>query len=141
MRFGIRAENERGVVRDVQPLVRVRDPGIGALGAAHEVTELRTCRGPQPKRTVDVEPGPVVGARVGDLVEVVEGARVHLARLRADDGRPVARGQRITKDRNVQPALRVGADRLGLAEPEEPQSPVDRDVALLAGEHANGRAA
>ena len=57
---------------------------------------------PEPERAVDVEPGPVLAGRGGDRAQVVAGSGVHVARLRADDGRPSG------------PAASVAAERLGI---------------------------
>ena len=69
MRFRIGAEDECRVVGNVQPLVRVRDPGVRPLDAAQERPELRAGGGPEPERTVDVQPGAVLRRQVGDLAE------------------------------------------------------------------------
>jgi hypothetical protein len=65
--------------------VRVGDPRVRALGTPDEVAERRARRRPEPECAVDVEPGTVGLCRVRDRLEVVEGAGVHLAGLRADD--------------------------------------------------------
>ena len=72
----------------------------------------------------------MLGGSVGDLVERVERARVHLADLGADDRRRRRPSQRFAQRTRIHPTLRVGGDRLGCAEPEQAEGAVDRDVAL-----------
>jgi hypothetical protein len=99
--------------------VRVGDPRLRALGAADEVAELRARHGPEPERSVDVQPGAVRFGRAGDCVEVVEGAGVHLAGLGADDRRRVAGCERPAERFRVQPSLRIRWDDLRRAEAEQ----------------------
>ena len=139
MCFRIGAEDERRVVGDVQPLVGVRDPGIRPLDAVDEMTKTRARTRPETESTVDVQPRTVRSNRIGDLVEGIECSGVHLARLRADDRRPVSFRQRRTQSLGVQPSLPVGGHDLGQAEAEQAERTVDRDVALRADEHANAR--
>src|ERR1700751_6366427 len=93
--MGVRmsTEGEARVVRDVQPLVAVDGPGVGALRTAGEVAEPGARRRPEAERTVEMEPRTRFRGRVGDRVEIVEGAGIHLACLAADDRRPVAEPQ------------------------------------------------
>ena len=107
VRVGVRAEGDAAVVRDVEPLVGVGRPRVGPLRPGDEMAERRAGRGPQPERTVDVEPGARALDRVRDRDEVVEHASVHLARLRADDRRPLGGGERAAerlRDRAGRPA-------------------------------------
>ena len=48
--------DEPAVVADVQPLVGIGRPGVGAFDAVHEVLQPGRDGGPQPERAVDVEP-------------------------------------------------------------------------------------
>jgi hypothetical protein len=70
--------------------VGVGDPRIGSLGAANEVPQPRACCGPEAEGPIDVQPGTVLGCCVSNLVERIEGAGVHVARLRTHDRRPVS---------------------------------------------------
>ena len=87
MRVGVRDEGQARVVGDVEPLVRVGGPRVGASDAGDEVSQRRRGRRPQAEGAVDVDPGAVLGRRVAHLVERVEGAAVDLAGLRAHDRR------------------------------------------------------
>jgi hypothetical protein len=78
---------------------------------------------------------------VGDCREVVDRACVHLAGLCAHDRGLLARFERRAERLGVEATLRVRSDRLGRAEPEQPQRAVDRDVALLAAADAHTRCA
>ena len=134
-------EREPAVVGDVEPLVRVRRPGVRLLRARREVSELRGGAGPEPERAVDVQPGPCVRTERGDLLERVEGTGVHLACLGTDDGRTARAAKCLVQRGNLHAALPVDleADRASVPEPEQPERPVDRDVALSAGEDRDGR--
>ena len=55
-------ESETGVVRHVQPFVRVRRPRVGARHALHVMAQGATGACPQSERAVHVEPGPMVAA-------------------------------------------------------------------------------
>jgi hypothetical protein len=79
--------------------------------------------------------------RVGDLVEWIERAGVHLSRLRADDRRSFASTQRFAQGSGAHPSLVVRRDDVGRAEPEQAQSAIDSHVPLSADEHANARTA
>ena len=111
----MRAKGQPGVVGDVQPLVRVGRPRVGALDAGDEVAEPRRDGRPEPERTIDVQPGSRALDGVGDLQERIERARVHVPGLRADDRRPVRVRQRSTERRCVHPASarRPGSLRSG----------------------------
>ena len=85
VRRGILAESQPAVVRHVEPLVRVRRPGVGPLDAGDEVPELGRRRRPEPERAVHVHPGAGTTERVHDLADGIDAARVHLADLRAHD--------------------------------------------------------
>ena len=87
----MRGEHEAGVVRHVQPLVRVGRPRVGALDALHVMPQRAAGGGPQPERAVHVEPGLMPAGEIGDRVERIERAGVHVAGLRADDRRTTAR--------------------------------------------------
>ena len=121
--------------------MRVGDPGVGELDAAQQVAEPCACRRPQPEGAVHVQPRAVLRGGRCDLFERVEGAGVDLARLRADDRRRVVRLQRVAEGTCIHPSLVVGGDRRRSAEPEQAERAVDRDVPLVAHEHAHARAA
>ena len=84
-----RDDGQPAVVGHVEPLVRVGRPGVGVLDAGDEVgaTGRRGC--PEPERAVDVHPRTGLLGQRDRPGEEVAGAGVHVARLEADDGRPV----------------------------------------------------
>ena len=137
VRRRVRAEGDAAVVGDVQPLVRVGRPRVRPLGASRQVAQRRARGGPEPERAVHVQPRPGGLRGVGDRREVVAGAGVDLADLRADDRRPVVELERV--DRH--PPLVVGRDHLGRAHSEQPQGPVDGDVTPRANDDAHRRRA
>ena len=53
-------DRDAAVVRDVERLVRVGRPGVGALEPVDEVAQPGRRRGPEPERAVDVDPGAVL---------------------------------------------------------------------------------
>ena len=110
--------------------------------AAHEVHERRRSRRPQPERPVDVHPRVHPVGRVDDRGKIVEGARVHLAGLCADDRRHVAL-ERVRQRGDVHPPLPVGRhdDLLRAADAEKPKRPRDGHVALSAHDDSEGRGA
>ena len=86
------------------------------------------------------------GDGVGDRLERIEGARVHLAGLRADDRRARRRGrQRGAQRVGAHAALRVGGDAPRAAraapQPQHLQRGQDRRVHLLAHEDRDRRRA
>ena len=87
VRLRVAAEDDAAVVRDVQPLVRIRRPRVCALAAHCEMPEARARARPESERAVDVEPGAGGGARVRNLVERVDGSGVHVPGLGTDDHR------------------------------------------------------
>src|SRR4051812_20028739 len=137
------AERDAVVVGDVQPLVCVRRPRVGPLDARGEATERRRGRGPEAEGTVDVVPGAMLLREVGDRRDVVAGARVHLAELRADDRRAGGPAELVAQLVDSDPALVVDRDRPHAAgpEPDEAERTVERPVALRAGENGDRRAA
>ena len=143
VRLGIRAEGNAGVVGHVQPLVRVRRPGVGTLGTGGKVAKARRCGGPEAERPVHVEPraGALDGVR--DRGDVVARAGVDVAELRTDDRRPIARRERRGQQLDPHSPLLVGRNRLDLraADAEVAQGAIDGDVALLAHEDADARCA
>jgi hypothetical protein len=141
MRFRVGAEHKRRVVGNVQPLVRVRDPGVCSLHAVNEVPETQARGCPQAESAVDMEPGAVLCRCVRDLVERIERAGVHLSRLRTDDRRIVAFTQRVAQGRQVHPPLVIRVDNLGRAQAEQADGAIDRHMSLRADDDANARPA
>ena len=86
-------EGDAAVVGDVEPLVSVGRPRVGAVEAGDELGPGRVGPRPQPEGAVDVQPAGSLGQPVGDLVERVERAGVDLAGLGADQHRPGELGQ------------------------------------------------
>src|SRR5437867_12099093 len=87
MSLGIGHERVAAVVRHVQPLVTVGNPGISALHAVDQMAVPGAGGGPQPERSVNMYPGSVVMRQRNQLSERVEGADVEVASLQQDDGR------------------------------------------------------
>ena len=74
--------------------------------AGDEVSEGGLGGGPEPERAVDVHPGVVARARVGDRrLEVVERAGVDLAGLGADDRRVAVAASASAEQLDPHPAL------------------------------------
>ncbi len=96
-------ERDAAVVRHVEPLVSIGRPRVGAFEPGDEVSSRRVGACPQAERGVDVEPPAALGQPVRDLVEGVECARVHLARLGAHEHRSGQVGEAI----GAHPALLV----------------------------------
>ncbi len=113
MRLGVADEGEAAVVRDVEPLVAVRGPRVGAFDAVHQVAEARSRRRPQAERPVDVDPGvrPSGTHELDGRAERVERTGVHVAGLEAHDERPVARRQGRLQGVEPHPSLLVGRHR------------------------------
>ena len=84
---GSRDEGEAAVVRDVEPLVRVGRPRVGALDAGDQVRGARARRRPTARRRRRRAPRRRAVGDVAIGVERIEGAGVDVARLRADDRR------------------------------------------------------
>ena len=143
MRLAVGAEDEAGVVRDVQPLVAVGGPRVGALDAVHELPA--STGWPRPTARTRRRRGPRrrAGARRSQaLARSSHAPRVHVAGLEAHDRRPARPGSRaLARALDVDGAVRVRGDRLDRvrAEPEQPERPVDRGVALLADDHPHAR--
>ena len=108
--------HEPAVVADVQPLVGIGRPRVGALDAGDEVSQLRADVGPQPEGAVDVQPCVrVVGQRIGHRIGRVEGTGIHVAGLDADDGRDArGRAPRAAARRASGPARPPGCARHAL---------------------------
>ena len=89
---------------------------------------------PQAESAVHVDPGLALVRDVRDLAHGIEGARVDVAGLGADDRGPAQRGQRAPQLVHVHPALAVGshAHRAAAAQAEHAQRGDDGDVRLLA---------
>ena len=89
------------VVRREQPLVGVDAEAVGALEPAAQLGRRRRAQRRAAVGGVDVQPQPVLGADVGDRVELVDGADVRRAEV-GDDGEQAV-GARL---RRASPAAR-----------------------------------
>ena len=141
MRLGMRDERDPAVVRDVEPLVRVRRPRVGPLDAVDEVAELGRGSRPEPERRVHVQPCARATEELCDLPDGVDAARVHLADLGTDDCGPVVTVERGRHGggRRASLAVHLGRRDGPAPEPEQPQRTVDRDVALAADDDPDRR--
>jgi hypothetical protein len=135
------AEGQAGVVGDVQPLVRVEGPRVGAAGTGDEMAQRRACGGPQAEGPVDVEPRPRLCRGVGDGIKVVEGAGIDLAGLGADDRRHVPGGKLLAQPGDLDPGGTIGGDDRQRSPPDaqEPKGAVDAHVAPGAYQDPDGR--
>ena len=95
--LGIPDDHDPRVVGDVEPLVAVGGPGVGPTGAADEGGERRARGGPQPEGAVDVEPAAPLADQGADLLQRIEGPRVHVPRLGGDDQRAGAAGEHLAQ--------------------------------------------
>src|SRR5207302_10833586 len=83
-------EREARVVWHVEPLVAVRNDRVRALDASGEMRRLPRRAREEPERAVDVEPRAVTLGEIGEGVDRIEVARVHLSGVPNDDrGRAV----------------------------------------------------
>ena len=57
MRLRMRHEHQARIEREIQPLVSVGGPGIGALHAGKQASITRAGVDPQAEGAVDVDPG------------------------------------------------------------------------------------
>jgi hypothetical protein len=123
--------------------VAVDRPRVGALEARDEVAETGCRRRPQAESAVDVNPCADVVGRVANLPDRVEGARVHVAALRADDRRTGSALQRVAQLVGAHRALIVARDEPCPARPEAQiaKGGRDRDVVLVAEQHVDRRRA
>ena len=132
-------ERQPAVVWDVQPLVGVGGPRVGARDAGHLRGARRRGRGPQAECAVHVQPR-LRTARVGDdRIERIGGACVHVAGLGADD-----RGRRDRRQCvRAHPALGVGGngEHAHAAEPEEPERLDERGMGFRPHDHGDRRRA
>ena len=95
VRRRVGAEDQAGVVRDVEPLVRVGGPRVGPLDAGQQRPPRRTGRRPHPEGAIDVDPRPGLVGQVDDRRERVHRTGVDVARLGAHDRR-AARARPMT---------------------------------------------
>ena len=140
MRIGMSDERESAVVRDVEPLVRVGRPRVGLAHPLDETAELGRRGGPQPERTVDVEPGARCSRECRDLGHRIHRAGVHLADLRTDHRWAFTAGKRRLHRVRAHSTLAIHRHQYGRggAEPEQTQCAINSHMALAADEHADG---
>ena len=132
---GVGDDRQGRVVRNVQPLVRVDRPRVCPLHAVDEVAERRRGGGPETERSVDVDPAcPALTRCRRDLAHGVEGARVDVAGLRADQGRAGFARQCLGQGVRAHRALAVHRNAFGAARTEarHPQRVQQRGMHLLA---------
>ena len=62
---------EPGIVRHVQPLVRIGGPGVGPVDPSRELRHFWRGRGPEPEGAVDMDPGAMRLRAIANLVDWV----------------------------------------------------------------------
>jgi hypothetical protein len=120
--------------------VGIGRPRIGIAESRDERPKRRCGRGPQAERTVDVEPRiRALADRGDDLGQWIEGTGVDVARLSADEDRPVDSREDLPERVRPHPALAVGSDAVDAATPqaEHLERGEDRDVGLVADDDGN----
>ena len=138
-----RTSDDAAVVGDVEPLVAVGGPRVGALDARRQVPAAPGRRGPQPERAVDVDPGAVRRARAARSSPSGSNAPVLTlpawAQTIVGPSRRQSAGERVGAHR----ALPVGGDPHDRRrpKPEQPQRASIVDVRLLADDDAQRRRA
>ena len=145
VRVGVRDEREPAVVRDVQPLVRVGRPRVGALdaarrGGASSATPPPTAR----TRRRRAARRPAVPRSVRDLAERIERRRCSPRRpaRRRSSARARPRAPPRARPAASGPASSTSTRRIAAAaEPEEPQRAVDRHVLAAPDDDADRRRA
>jgi hypothetical protein len=117
--------------------VAVGHPAVGAVDAGDKVRVARRGGRPQPEGAVDMGPGARGPRDRDDVGERIEGARIHVSRLQAEDGAIVERRQAVGAD----PALRIGFDQLDplAAEAEDGERLEQGGMALRADDDAQAR--
>ena len=138
-RLGIAQQRDAVVVGDVEPLVRVRGPGVRLGQALDEFATGRVRQCPQAEGSVDVQPSAALTGPGHDLRERVERSGVDLTRLRADEDRPADVGEELCP----YAALRIGRDSDDPVAPQPDQAECldQRGVGLLPGYHRQRRCA
>jgi hypothetical protein len=88
-----------------------------------------------------VEPGTGLVRKIADRPERVDRAGVDVAHLGADDRRRASLAQALAEDVGAHGAALVDRDDIEapLAEPEDPQRPIDGDVPLFADDQPHAR--
>ncbi len=121
-------DRDPAVVGDVEGLVCVGCPGIGIGQPRDEVTQRGGRGGPQAEGAIDVHPRTMPAGNMDRLRERIEGTRVDVASLQADDQRVRRiqfgkhRGQRIDSDSS----LLVGRDEGRRTKTQVPHRDADR---------------
>ena len=97
-------------------------PRVRAISPGDQVPQRRARRCPKAKGAVDVKPRAGFVSDVGDLLERIDRARVHVAGLSTNYPRSIMARERVAKGDRHHPTLRVGRHRHDArgAEPEQP---------------------
>ncbi len=134
-------DGDPAVVGHVERLVRVGRPRVRGVVAVDQPPQAGRGRCPQAEGTVDVHPCTVVVREGRRRAERVEGTRVQVARLQADDRRPVPGRERHLERVQPDAALVVGGNGRRRSEAQVAQGQVHRAVPLLPDEHPHVRGA
>lgn len=86
-------QDDPAVVRNVEPLVCVGGPRLRELDAIGQIGALRGRRRPKTERAIDMDPCVLRAGRLADRSCRVDGARIDVAGLDADDARARKGGQ------------------------------------------------
>ena len=105
--LGAPDEGDAAVVRDIEPLVPVRRPGIGAGQASGQVRTRRIRQCPQPERAIDMHPRVMPLGPLQDGRERIKPTGVDLARLGTDHHRA---GYVLGQAFSAHPPLIIGRD-------------------------------
>jgi hypothetical protein len=72
---------------NIEPLVAIRDPGVRAIGAVHQMPKTGGGSSPQAKRTINVHPGVKPPGNRDNIREPVKRSGINVARLQDDQSR------------------------------------------------------
>ena len=74
MRMNVADNREPGIVRNLQPLVTIGRPTVGAIQPGRPVLQLGHGARPKAKGTIHMQPGVVFRGQIGQTIKVIEGA-------------------------------------------------------------------
>ena len=136
-RGGVAHVGDPAVVGDVEPLVAVGGPGVGALHTPDQVAPAGRRRGPESEGAVHVEPGSEGVAPLAEFREGVGCAAVHVARLGAHEGGALECGQPVGADAPLVVHGQLEGTRT--TQPQQAEALAKRGVHLGPHHHAQLR--